>query len=445
MIRRHAELAVLDGRVEADVLIEIDDGEIVSATAGVPRPPDAGRLDGLTLPGFANTHSHAFHRALRGRTHDGTSTFWTWREQMYAVADRLDPDSYHALARATYAEMALAGISCVGEFHYLHHGPDGTPYADPNAMSEALVQAAAEAGIRITLLDTCYLTGGIGEPLSGVQRRFGDGDADGWARRVAAFRPDGRHAWVGAAVHSVRAVPAEQIPVVVRWATEQGRWLHLHLSEQRGENDACEQAYGKTPTRLMADATALGPHTVAVHAVHLRRDDVELLGDSGTGVCLCPTTERDLADGIAPARALADAGCPLSVGSDSHTVVDPLIEARSVELDERLRSETRGNFSSSALLDAATATGHAALGWPGAGRITPGAPADLVTLGLDGVRLAGAASDVSTALHGVLYAASAADVRQVMVGGRVIVRDGVHLLVDDVAGELRRAIRAVTG
>jgi formiminoglutamate deiminase len=444
MIRRHAQLAVLDGRVAADVLIDIDDGGITAVTRDAPAPPDAERLTGLTLPGFANTHSHAFHRALRGRTHDGTSTFWTWREKMYAVAERLDPDSYLALARAVYAEMALAGICCVGEFHYLHHRPDGTPYDDANAMSAALAQAADEAGIRITLLDTCYLTGGIGEPLSGVQRGFGDGDADGWIRRVAAFQPVGRHAKMGAAVHSVRAVPAGQIPTVSRWAGEQGWPLHVHLSEQRGENDACDHAYGKTPTRLLADAGALGPRTVAVHAVHLRRDDIELLGDSGAGICLCPTTERDLADGIAPARALADAGCPLSVGSDSHAMIDPLIEARSIELDERLRSEIRGNFTSAALLDAATATGHAALGWPGAGRIAPGAPADLVTVDLDGVRLAGIGADDSTALDGVVYAGTAADVRQVMVGGREVVRDGVHLLVDDVPGELRRAIGRVT-
>ncbi|MFB6395522.1 amidohydrolase family protein, partial [Polymorphospora sp. 2-325] len=214
MTRWHAAYAWLDGRTgpDPDVLIEVTEGRFTAIDAGVPAPPDATRLAGLVLPGLANTHSHAFHRALRGRTHTGGGTFWTWRERMYDVATRLDPDSYLALARATYAEMALAGITCVGEFHYLHHAPDGRPYADPNAMGAALVEAAAQAGVRLTLLDTCYLTATVdGKPLAGPQLRFGDGDAAGWAARVDAFRPAGDHARLGAAIHSVRAVPAAQL------------------------------------------------------------------------------------------------------------------------------------------------------------------------------------------------------------------------------------------
>ncbi|MEP7180083.1 MAG: amidohydrolase family protein, partial [Pseudonocardiales bacterium] len=202
-----------------------------------PRPEDR-TLAGLVLPGFANTHSHAFHRALRGRTHDHGGTFWTWRERMYAVAARLDPDSYFGLARAVFAEMALAGVTSVGEFHYLHHAPGGVPYADPNAMGAAVVHAAAEAGIRITLLDTCYLAGGLGPdgpvPLNEQQRRFGDGDAEARAIRVAALEP-APHARVGAAIHSVRAVPADQLGAVAGWAAEQAAPLHVHLSEQTAE------------------------------------------------------------------------------------------------------------------------------------------------------------------------------------------------------------------
>ena len=205
--RYHAEYAWLGGSDPArDVLIEVDDGRIEAVTPDAP--PQGTRLPGLTLPGLANVHSHAFHRALRGRTHTGAGTFWTWRERMYEVAGRLDPDSYHRLARAVYGEMALAGITCVGEFHYLHHAPGGRPYADPNAMGHALLEAAREAGIRITLLDTLYLSSTVdGAPLSGPQKRFGDGSVDAWAKRAGALAPQ-PHAAIGFAAHSVRAVPA---------------------------------------------------------------------------------------------------------------------------------------------------------------------------------------------------------------------------------------------
>jgi formiminoglutamate deiminase len=435
----HAEHAWLGQALASDVLIEVVDGRFTAVTPSVrPAPAGAVRLAGLTLPGLANTHSHAFHRALRGRTHSGKGTFWTWRNQMYALAGRLDPISYLALARATYAEMALAGVTCVGEFHYLHHGPDGTPYDDPNEMGAALVTAAHLAGIRITLLDTCYLASNVdGAALEPGQRRFGDGDAAGWASRVDRLRVGGEHAKVGAAIHSVRAVPADQIPTLVEWASSREAPLHVHLSEQRAENAACLSRHGRTPAALLAELGALGPRTTAVHATHLTDTDRALLGDTGTGVCLCPTTERDLADGIGPARALADAGCPLSLGSDSHAVIDLFEEARAVELDERLRTQQRGHFTVDELLRAATVTGHAALGWADAGTIAPGARADLVTIRLDSARTAG----VDPA--GALFAATAADVRSVVVDGLVVVSDGSHTGID-VPRALREAIGALT-
>jgi formiminoglutamate deiminase len=418
--------------VSENVLIEIDGGRFGAVTPDTAAR-GAPRLTGLALPGMANVHSHAFHRALRGRTHAGRGSFWTWREQMYAAAERLTPDSYLDLARAVYGEMALANITAFGEFHYLHHAAGGRAYDDPNAMSAALVQAAADAGIRITLLDTCYLTGAVGKPLEGVQERFGDGDATRWATRFTAFRPDGAHARTGAALHSVRGVPADQMPHVV--AATGDAPLHVHLSEQRAENEACLAAYGRTPTQVLADAGALGPRTVTVHSTHLTSADIGLLGAVQAGVCMCPTTERDLADGIGPARELVDAGSPLSLGSDSHTVIDLFEEARAVELDERLRTEQRGHWSAAELLTAATGTGHAAIGWPEAGRIAPGAPADLVTIGLDSVRLAGAVPGPA-----VVFAATSADVRHVTVSGREIVRDGRHLLLGDVPARLASAV-----
>lgn len=420
LVRYHAEYAWLDDpEPVADVAIDVLDGRIVAVRPGVP---EAGtRLRGLTLPGLANAHSHAFHRALRGRTQSGAGTFWTWRDQMYAVAARLDPDSYYRLARATYAEMALAGITCVGEFHYLHHAPDGTRYADPNAMGHALLAAARDAGIRITLLDTLYLTSTVdGEPLAGPQVRFGDGSVDAWLDRVAELKPE-PHALVGTAAHSVRAVPEQALRAMPREGT-----LHVHLSEQRAENEACQARYGRSPTQLLADTGTLSPRTTAVHATHLSTVDIRLLGDSGTAVCFCPTTERDLADGLGPAGALTS---PLCLGSDSHAVIDPFEEARGLELDERLRTERRGHFPAAALLRASAENGHRALGWTDAGRIAPGYRADLVTVALDSVRTAGVEPAQA------FYAATAADVTGVVVDGRRVVSEGRHTTIE-VAEEL---------
>ena len=441
MTRYFADHAWLGGDgVSAAVLIDVDGERITSVEAGAERPADAAHLRGVTLPGLANTHSHAFHRALRGRTHRSGGSVWTWREDMYELAARLTPDSYYELARATYAEMALAGIACVGEFHYLHHDAGGVRYADPNAFGEALTTAAADAGIRITLLDACYLTGGFGEALQGPQLRFGDGDAATWADRAGDVRA-APHARVGAAVHSVRAVPAQEIGVVTAWARERGAPLHMHLSEQRAENEACHAAHGGTPAQLLDDHGALGPQSCAVHATHLAASDIALLGATRTTICMCPTTERDLADGIGPAPALADAGAPLAVGSDSNAVIDLFEEARAVELDERLASQRRGTFSAAALLRAASADGHAALGWPDAGRLEPGALADLVTVGLDSVRLAGA--EAASLVESVVFAAGAGDVRDVIVSGRQIVADGRHTRIDDVPAALDAVVAVV--
>ena len=422
------------------VLVEVDGERIARVTEGADPPAGAERLAGITIPGLANGHSHAFHRALRGRTHRGGGDFWSWRELMYQVAGALDPDRYLELATATYAEMALAGITAVGEFHYLHHDPAGRPYADPNQMGEALIEAAGRAGVRLTLIDTCYLRAGLdGQPLAGAQVRFGDGDAGRWAERARAIRerPGLR---VAAGVHSVRAVDPVAMATVAAWAEARQAPLHLHLSEQRAENQACLAATGRTPAALATEAGVLGPRTTAVHATHLTGDDVALLGATGTTACLCPTTERDLADGVGPARALADAGSPLCLGSDSHAVIDLFEEARAVELDERLATERRGHHRPSDLLAAATASGMAALGWD-AGRLAPGQLADLVAVGLTSPRLAG--TRPADAVDHLVFAATAADVTSVVVSGRQVVADGQHLLVGDVGAALDSAIAAL--
>jgi formiminoglutamate deiminase len=425
------ERAWVDGRVQDDVLVEIEDGRFTAVTAAsgddsFPRSTRETRtLPGVTLPGLANCHSHAFHRALRGRTQRERGTFWTWREQMYAVAGRLDPDSYFDLARATYREMAAAGITSVGEFHYLHHQPDGTPYDDPNAMGHALIAAAGEAGIRIVLLDTCYLSSGFGRPPEGTQVRYTDGDAGRWAERMSALE----HTHVGAAIHSVRAVPRDQLPTIVEAA--HGRPLHVHLSEQVAENDACLATYGVTPTQLLHEAGALGPRTTAVHATHLTGADITHLGSTKTRACFCPTTERDLGDGIGPGRALAQAGATITLGSDSHAVIDLLEEMRALEMDERLATQQRGHWTAAELLAAGTA--HESLGFDDAGTIAVGQRADLVTIDTTTPRTAGTGADEGTAV----FAATAADVTHVVADGRVVATRDDH---EDIGRELATAI-----
>ncbi len=435
------ELAWLGGDgVEAGVLVEAEGERIARLKPGTGAPRAATRLRGVVLPGFANVHSHAFQRALRGRAQRGEGSFWTWRERMYELAESLDPDSYLRLATATFGEMALAGITTVGEFHYLHHDRGGRRYSEPNAMGEAVVEAARRAGIRITLLDACYLRGGIGAEPRGAQLRFCDGDVDGWAERVSQLA-EGPGVKVGAAIHSIRAVDPGSAGAVAVWAARRGAPLHAHVSEQPAENEDCIAAYGSTPVRLLADAGAVSERFVAVHGTHLDDAGLRLLGEARSACCLCPTTERDLADGIGPARRLAESGVRLALGTDSNAVIDLLEEARALELDERLATRVRGNHRPHDLLGAATSSGHARLGWAEAGRLEPGALCDLVAFRLDSVRLAGTVA--ADAIPGLVFAGTAADVGDVVVGGRHVVRDGLHADLD-VAGELRASIEALS-
>ncbi len=417
------EYAWLPDGIQRDVTIRVEDGYITAVTPATGGSTRAG----LTIPGFANAHSHAFHRALRGRTQAGSGDFWTWREQMYRVAAKLDPDSYYRLARAVYGEMALAGVTTVGEFHYLHHAPGGARYNDPNAMGHALIKAAHDAGIRITLIDTLYLQAGVnGEALNETQLRFSDGDADSWAERVAGLIGTR----IGAAIHSVRAVPPSQMRPVAEFDGP----IHAHVSEQRAENEACQALHHCSPVELLKERGVLQEGFTAVHATHLSHSDIALLRETYT--CFCPTTERDLGDGIGPARALHEAGSQLTLGSDSHAVIDFFEESRGLELNERLVSQKRGRFTPEELLFAATKAGQDSLGWTDAGQISAGQRADLVTVSLGSPRTAG--SDPA----GILFTAAAADVTHVIVDGREVVTDGRHTEMD-VAHELREAVCAL--
>lgn len=436
----HAQWAWRGGEeAVANVRITVSNGVITSVENGVDAQASDVRISGVVMPGFVNAHSHAFHRALRGRTHGGAGDFWSWRTPMYEIANRLTPETYGELAAMTFAEMALSGITGVGEFHYIHHQQDGKRYANPNEMGLAMVAASQRAGIRMALLDVAYLHAALDkpEPLA-EQKRFSDGTIDNWLDRVDALGEGGENWTVGMAPHSVRAVHPNELEEVV--ANRHGKVVHVHVSEQPAENAACIAATGKTPTQVLADAGLLGRHFTAVHATHLTATDISLLGSSHCGVCMCPTTERDLADGVGPASSLSAGGAVLSIGTDSNAFIDMFEEARAVETDERLVTGKRGVHAPASLLIAATSGGATALGW-GQHGIQAGAPADFIALSLDSVRLA--SFDAANAAAHIVHSAAPSDVRDVWVGGRQIVQDHQHLAVSDVVGGLGRAIAAV--
>lgn len=391
----------------------------------------------LTVEAPVNAHSHAFHRLLRGRTHAGAdgapADFWRWREQMYRLAGALTPESMERLATAVYTEMAVAGWTAVGEFHYLHHAPDGAAYPD-HAMERALARAARAAGIRLVLLDTCYLQGGLSPegrplPLGEVQRRYADGDVAAWASRWASLEDalaeeDGGAGLVslGAAVHSLRAVDSGQLAELADWAADRPQVpLHVHLSEQPAENAAVQAAHGLSPAALLHSHRLLSERLSAVHATHLTETDIGLLGRAGSTVVMCPTTEADLGDGIGPARELADAGASIALGSDQHVVLDPMVEMRALEHGERLRTGRRGRFSPAALRTAAVAAGRRSLG------ISAAAAEDVIELDDSSMRTIG--SDPGQ----LPMTATAADVVAVTVAGERIAGGGVHERLGDPA------------
>ena len=421
-----ADLAWTGGeQLDQNVAIGCQDGLITSITAVESAPVGATRLHGVVLPGLVNAHSHAFHRLLRGSTHRRGGDFWLWRETMYEIAASLDPPSYERLATAVFVEMAMAGITTVGEFHYLHHQPRGVPYSDPNEMAHALVRAARTAGINIGLLDAGYFTAGFDErPLSPVQERFADVSTEAWLDRVADLRAtyaDDVDVVVGLAPHSVRAVPDSGLATV---AERRGDTVvHIHVSEQPAENEDCRRATGATPTGLLGAAGLLDAHTTLVHATHVNKEDVALISASGATVCYCPTTERDLGDGLGPATDLLAGGVPTCAGSDSHAVIDMFEEARGIEMHARLATGRRGIFAPPGLLASITTLGARSLGFPGGG-LAPGSPADFVAVDVDSPRLAGLRPN--TALDSVVFSATSADITDVIVGGSQIVAGRHH-------------------
>ena len=383
-----------------------DDGRIAAIapyTEGLSLPPaDSGvveidLLPGVALlPGFVNAHSHVFQRALRGHTHRPLSqqdTFWTWRRAMYAEAQRLTPELLYEEAVHTYREMLAAGYTTVGEFHYVHHQPDGTPYASPNAMSEAVLQAGRDSGIRVALLMTAYAQSGFNQPPEEGQRRFCDASVEGYLERVESLREMG--VLIGVAPHSVRAVPEDWFRAIASYSHKYGLALHVHADEQVAEIEQCRAVYGCAPIELLERFGALGNMTTVVHATHANATEIDLLARYGCTVCVCPTTEGDLGDGIAPYAELLANGIPLTIGSDSNTRLDPIEELRWAEYSARMRYQRRRILVADSmaspgplLLDYGTRNGAKSLGVE-TGAISPGMRADFVAIDLNHPSLTG--------------------------------------------------------
>lgn len=418
-----AELIHVEGAFRRGLVLEVDgSGRIARISPG--GRGDVHLAGSALIPGFVNAHSHAFQRALRGRSGipGQGGDFWSWRDAMYELAAGLDPDGLYEISVQAFREMVAAGYTAVGEFHYLHADPEGRPYPDPNLLAKRVIQAALDAGFRVTLLNGFYERGGFDEEeLAPAQRRFTHGDVPSFlenTERLASGFGGEPRVRVGVAPHSVRAATPDSLRAIAEWNRETRRPLHIHLSEQRAEVEACRKTYGRPPIEHAASLGILGPQTTAVHCTHVATDgEVALLARSRTRVCICPTTEADLGDGLVPAADLVRAGVPLCLGSDSQARIDPFEEMRRLEQHERLRTGRRNLLSASTLLAAATANGAQSLGIE-AGVLRPGLWADFVAIDLEHRLLDG--WEIDTLVEFIALAADPRVVRGVWVGGRPV-------------------------
>ena len=415
------------------------------------------------MPGLVNAHSHAFQRVIRGRTEyrstSSRDSFWTWREMMYSAAARLTPEDIYDASQMAFLEMTLSGITAVGEFHYLHHSEQCTPYEDPNLLAKQVIRAARDVGIRIALLNVAYARSGFQTPLNERQARFIEPDPQKFLRRVddlQKYLPQEdelcpRSAWAGVAPHSVRAVPLPYLREVSDFAAERHLPLHMHVAEQPAEVAACVAEYGRTPIALLADEGLLNPRFTGVHAIHVTPDEIASLSTARACACACPTTERNLGDGIIPADEMFKASVRIALGSDSHTQIDLLEDARALEYHLRLQKLERNvlappsvmedsgsgtkadekdavesaDFSALAarLFECATVNGASSINSPG-GELAVGRPVDFFTVDLQDPSIAGANAD--DLLPAVLFSLARTAVRDVVIGGRLVVEEGRH-------------------
>jgi formimidoylglutamate deiminase len=445
------DLVYTDRRFQSNVAVICDD-RIVRIC---PREeaPDAIRLKNhALLPGFVNAHSHAFQRVIRGRTehrsqHSGDS-FWTWREQMYAAANRLTPEEIYIASRMAFLEMALAGITAVGEFHYLHQAPDGTPYSDPNLLEREVIRAARDVGIRIALLRVAYARAGYQREPDPQQIRFIESSPDVYLKNLeqllAAPELKNGEAWVGVAPHSVRAVPLDYLKTIVEFAKARGLVVHMHVAEQTAEVEACIEEYRRSPVALLDTEGLLSEKFTAVHAIHVTPKAINGFARTKANVCACPTTERNLGDGVVPVDAYFNAGVPVSLGTDSQIQIDLLEDARELEYHLRLQRVSRNVLAATddtdesglarRLFECATTSGATSIGFDG-GTIEPGAPADFFTVDLDDPSIAGSSPD--NLLANIVFSLSRTAIKDVVVGGRRIVADGRHAQQDGIVSAFR--------
>ncbi|MEO8777237.1 MAG: formimidoylglutamate deiminase [Rhodanobacter sp.] len=405
------------------------------------------------LPGMANLHSHAFQRAMAGlaeRKGKADDSFWSWREAMYGFAATIGPDQLRAIAAQLYVEMLKAGYTRVCEFHYLHHQPDGKPYAEPAAMSLALIEAAREAGIGLTLLPVLYMSGGFdGRALGERQRRFGH-EVDGYLRLLETLQAQASDELrVGMALHSLRAVPEQAMREVLASPLAASCPVHIHVAEQIGEVQDCLAKRGARPVEWLFDHADVDARWCLVHATHLTAAETTQIAASGAVVGLCPTTEANLGDGLFPLPAYLDAGGRLGIGSDSHISVSPVEELRWLEYGQRLQTRHRniaarhpGDSVGETLWSAAHRGGAQASGFP-VGEWGEGARADLIVLDDRSPLLAARAEQ--SMLDSFLFAGNTPLVRDVMCGGRWVVRDFQHRDEDRIATRYQQAVTALAG
>jgi formimidoylglutamate deiminase len=438
------------------------------------------------LPGMVNAHSHAFQRVIRGRTEyrspAASDSFWTWREMMYSAAARLSPEDIYDASRMAFMEMMLSGITSVGEFHYLHRAPEGAAYDDPNLLAKEVVRAARDVGLRIALLRVAYARSGYGTPPNERQRRFIESDPSEFIRNVEALDDDlaraeasnaagageaPRRAWAGVAPHSVRAVPVEYARAVAEFARGRELCVHMHVAEQPAEVAACVAETGLTPVALLADSGILDSRFTGVHAVHVTPEETAALAAAGATVCACPTTERNLGDGVVPADEMFARGVRVALGTDSHAQIDLLEDARELEYHLRLQKLRRNVLAPPAaaggaadedreardeasqlpalaarLFDCATLAGAHSIG-ADAGQLAPGRAADFFTVDLDDPSIAGASED--DLLPAVVFSMARTALRETAVGGRLVVSEGRHPAQEEVTARFSSLQRKLWG
>jgi formimidoylglutamate deiminase len=407
------------------------------------------------LPGFVNAHSHSFQRLIRGKSESRLTSgrdFWSWRGTMYHAAAQLDPQDVYDAARMAFLEMLLAGTTTVGEFHYLHNAPGGLPYDDPNLLSKQVIAAAQSVGIRIVLLRSAYLRSGYELPPDPGQIRFYESSRqflDNMAALVATYPADSTEVRFGVAPHSLRAVPLRELKEIAAWCRERKLPLHMHVAEQVAENQACLREYGATPVDLLARDNLLGPDFTAVHAIHITGEEIAGLAAANATICSCPTTERNLGDGVIVADQVMRAGIRIALGSDSQAQIDPLEDARELDYHLRLDRQQRAILDqigeqplASRLFDCATVHGARALG-VSAGELAPGAFADFITVDLDEVSIAGNSGEDLLPL--AVFSLSRSAIRDVVVNGRWVVRDQRHPLQEEIVSRFKLLHRRLWG